>query len=938
MATLRDQVKGQLKVPTPPWRKTPALAAAFYTQDIFPCKVIKEGIVGTELRFASLVKVGGINLHIQSVLERYASVGHLAAHADQQESSFSWHYDCQERSLDPMIEELSRLRLTERNPLLRDCYYDEINHLKKMRQKGGIVQRSNTLALAETKNAQLQMVGAAGSELEDEERRPGVLQRIGAEFVDAFGDVLRLERAEVGEARLRQNRVENIPAHVAALLSQRAQAAVGYLSQAGMEAEVLNQAGVMQLLAGITGGIASGGRDALAPPDYDEFADGMRWGGRYISVLSNAGWPSEVKPGWLLPLLRYRGARRLEMGIHYDPIPNEVAETKLGKNERMLGWAADDDRANRKLSRAQTHAASLRQMLADQGGRVFMASLYVAVSGNSLREMRRARAQVYQIMSQMRLNPYIMRLDQLYAYHSVMPIGWNRVRERGGADQGSGLQKFMQRVIGKTLTETVERNVSSAVVAATVTPLIATIDIPGGQLVGQAADGGLVVIDPLKIDPNQKAGNEVFVATTGGGKTFSMLKELYQQMLKKQQLQGFFIDPQGGVMPFTRMVGGSYVNFSLGSDKVINVLDRRRSSGRLISLGFKLNYVRAIFGLMIGREIGNSILNMINRGMKAMYAHFEAASPTLPQISKAICLTLGFPMEVQAQVADLVAAYCRGGVSRDELGTAFRRTLGVRADEATIATAVRYAETERKPFNPQLAPLQRSTPILEDIMPYLVAEGAGDLVSQLEVFIDPDAYGKGYNGYTNVPLDNRFVAFGVRDVLEDQRALVMYIIMEHIWQETVDHPKPRVTIIDEIGILLMENNAYFAKRITSWYKRMRALQNRIVAADQNLGTLAGNEMGKWILGNTAIYKLGRQARLGSNIAELAAQFNLTPSQLATLLSAKPGEVLIVTGSKVIHAQYDLGDDFLRKADTVVEGRAAEELRVLGELDEGELVA
>ena len=934
MTTIRDQVKEQLKLPPPPWRKVPAPGVEFYSQDIFPCKIVRDGIIGTDLRFATLVKVDGINLQIQSPLERYTAIGYLAALADQQESNFQWHYECRERSLNPMIEELSRLRLSERNPLLRDCYWDEINHLKKMKQKGGIVQRSNTLVLAEEKNAQVQMIGAAGSELEDDERKPGVLQRIGAEFVDAFGEVLRVERPEAVEARLRQNRAENIPPHVTALLGQRAGAAAGYLTQAGMQAQVLGQDEVMQLLAGISGGVATGGRDALAPPDYDEVADGMRWGGRYITVLSNAEWPSQVKPGWLLPLLRYRGARRLELSIHYNPIANEDAEKKLGNNERMLSWAADDDRSNRKLSRAQTHAASLRQLLAEQGGRVFMASLYIAVSGNTLREMRRARTQVYQIMSQMRLKPYVMRLDQLYAYHSVMPLGWNRVQERGD-DRGNGLQKFMQRVIGKTLTETVERNVSSSVVASTVTPLIATIDIPGGQLVGLAADGGLVVIDPLKLDPNQKAGNEVFVATTGGGKTFSMLKELYQQLLKNQQLQGFFIDPQGGVMPFTRMVGGSYVSFSLSSGKVINVLDRRRSSGRLISLGFKLNYLRAIFGLMIGREIGNSILNMINRAIKAMYAHFEAASSTLPQISKAVCLTLGFPLEVQAQVADLVAAYCRGEITKAEVGSAFRLTLGVRTDEATLATSLRYVETERKPFDPALPPVQRCTPILEDIMPYLVAEGGGDLVSQLEVYIDPDAYGKGYNGHTNVPLDNRFVAFGVRDVLEDQRALVMYIIMEHIWQETVDNPKPRVTIVDEIGILLMENNAYFAKRITSWYKRMRALRNRIVAADQNLGTLAGNEMGKWILGNTAIYKLGRQARLGSNIAELAAQFNLTPSQLATLLSAKPGEVLIVTGSKVIHAQYDLGDDFLRKADTVVEGRAAEELRLLGELSEEE---
>ena len=59
------------------------------------------------------------------------------------------------------------------------------------------------------------------------------------------------------------------------------------------------------------------------PPDVQVGARHLRIGDDYTATLAVTGYPAEVAPGWLEPLLSYPG--RLDVALHIDPVPPAVA-------------------------------------------------------------------------------------------------------------------------------------------------------------------------------------------------------------------------------------------------------------------------------------------------------------------------------------------------------------------------------------------------------------------------------------------------------------------------------------------------------------------------------------------------------------------------------------------------------------------------------------
>src|SRR5439155_26052761 len=58
-------------------------------------------------------------------------------------------------------------------------------------------------------------------------------------------------------------------------------------------------------------------------------ADRVRAGARWQRTLAISGYPRELGYGWLAPLLR--GAPQLEVSLHVEPFPAEIAAQRLHK-------------------------------------------------------------------------------------------------------------------------------------------------------------------------------------------------------------------------------------------------------------------------------------------------------------------------------------------------------------------------------------------------------------------------------------------------------------------------------------------------------------------------------------------------------------------------------------------------------------------------------
>jgi hypothetical protein len=84
------------------------------------------------------------------------------------------------------------------------------------------------------------------------------------------------------------------------------------------------------------------GPDAvLIRPSHLRVGDGLR------TTLAISGYPREVTPGWLEPLLTYPG--RLDVSLHVDPIPSLVAADRLRKQLARLESGLRSDQQHGRL-------------------------------------------------------------------------------------------------------------------------------------------------------------------------------------------------------------------------------------------------------------------------------------------------------------------------------------------------------------------------------------------------------------------------------------------------------------------------------------------------------------------------------------------------------------------------------------------------------------
>jgi hypothetical protein len=79
---------------------------------------------------------------------------------------------------------------------------------------------------------------------------------------------------------------------------------------------------------------ASPAAAAFTPDALSVNARHLEVGGDWVSSFAVVGFPREVHPGWLAPLLTYPG--RLDVSVHIEPIDPATAASRLKKQLAKL--------------------------------------------------------------------------------------------------------------------------------------------------------------------------------------------------------------------------------------------------------------------------------------------------------------------------------------------------------------------------------------------------------------------------------------------------------------------------------------------------------------------------------------------------------------------------------------------------------------------------
>lgn len=139
------------------------------------------------------------------------------------------------------------------------------------------------------------------------------------------------------------------------------------------------------------GNLLSGGVVRTVAPTAVEVAPRfLRVGDGFAATLAVTGYPAEVGPAWLEPLLSWPG--RLDLALYIDPIPAPVAASRLRKQQARFESSrrADADRGklpDPQVDAAADDAADLAQRLARGAAKLFSVGLYLTVHARTQAEL-----------------------------------------------------------------------------------------------------------------------------------------------------------------------------------------------------------------------------------------------------------------------------------------------------------------------------------------------------------------------------------------------------------------------------------------------------------------------------------------------------------------------------------------------------------------------
>jgi type IV secretory pathway VirB4 component len=346
-------------------------------------------------------------------------------------------------------------------------------------------------------------------------------------------------------------------------------------------------------------GLPSAGLAGTVAPASVEVAPRMlRVGDGYAATLVVTGYPAEVGPAWLEPLLSWPG--RLDLALHIDPLPAPIAASRLRKQRARFESSRRADGERGKLTdpyvvAAADDAADLAERLARGAARLFRVGLYLTVHARTEPELLEACAQVKAAAASTLIEVQPATWRHLAGWTTTLPLA---------TDSLSMLRTMDTQALAAAFP------LASADLPA---PLPGE-DLPsGGVLYGvNPASRGVVWWDRWA----QENYNSVVLARSGAGKSYFVKLEILRNLY--QQVQVAVIDPEDEYLRLCDAVGGSIVRLGVAGVKV-NPLDLPVGDTRPDVLTRRGLFLHTLISVLVGQQPPPAERAALDRAILAVY-------------------------------------------------------------------------------------------------------------------------------------------------------------------------------------------------------------------------------------------------------------------------------------------------------------------------------
>ncbi|WP_152645605.1 VirB4 family type IV secretion system protein [Streptacidiphilus albus] len=316
------------------------------------------------------------------------------------------------------------------------------------------------------------------------------------------------------------------------------------------------------------------------------------------ATLVVTGYPAEVAPGWLDPLLCYPG--RLDVSLHVEPVAPVVAADRLRKQRARLESARRTGYQRGRLEDPETEAAAgdaaeLAWRLARGEGRLFRVGLYLTVYAPDREALADEVSAVRAVAESLLLRVQPATWRALAGWTSCLPLGVDRLGRTRTFDTAALAAAFP---------------FSSPDLAP---PPGRPTSTPTGVLYGvNTTASGLLFWDRWTQDNH----NSVTLARSGAGKSYltklDVLRSLYQGV------EVHVVDPEDEYTALADAVGGTVVR--LGEPGMrLNPLDLDPDGGA-DELTRRMLFAHTLLSVLLREPMAPDERAALDRALLATYS------------------------------------------------------------------------------------------------------------------------------------------------------------------------------------------------------------------------------------------------------------------------------------------------------------------------------
>jgi type IV secretory pathway VirB4 component len=148
-----------------------------------------------------------------------------------------------------------------------------------------------------------------------------------------------------------------------------------------------------------------------------------------------------------------------------------------------------------------------------------------------------------------------------------------------------------------------------------------------------------------------------------------------------------------------------------------------------------------------------------------------------------------------------------------------------------------------------------------------------------------------FDQQSNIDINAPVTVFTLRDTADEIRPIVMFMILDFVWNQVRKDLRKRMLVVDEAWYLMRYEDS--AKILQGFVKRARKYYFGVSIISQNVDDFLGSPYGKAIITNSALKLLLKQSPAAIN--QIAEVFYLSQGEKQLLLSAGVGEGIFFAG-------------------------------------------